>query len=113
MAAMGKDIEHLQERFAPEITDEEWMPRIAGQGLVVLSTDRRIYDRDSQRKIAREHGLSFILLAPSFEQQAAIRQLELRAHYWPEIEKRAAGIRPGEFWLMQLNGGKPVLGSKT
>lgn len=111
MQAMGEPVEHLQDRFSAGTLDEEWMPKIAGVGLIVVTTDRRIYDRDAQRKIARDCGLVFFVLPTGFEQQKSMRQLELLAKYWPGILAQAARVNAGDFWLIQQNA-KMELGSK-
>jgi hypothetical protein len=112
MVDLDQPVCHLTETFSPDTPDEVWMPVVARSKQIVVTSDRRIYNNEGQRRLARSLGMVFMMLPEGFEREKAMRQLELLAKYWPPILKRAERINPGEFWLVQVNG-KIEIGTKS
>lgn len=48
---------HQEQKFAPNMPDDEWMGIVGPRGWVVLSQDRKWHVRENEREAVRQHSL--------------------------------------------------------
>jgi len=51
------DIRWLEDVFAHNTPDEEWIPDVAARGWLTISRDKKIRTRQRQRTLVRDHGM--------------------------------------------------------
>jgi len=105
ISALGQDVIHLRDKFAPDTPDEIWLPAMASEGRHVVTCEADLYKRTDQRKILRDARLVCFVLPKTFASHGFWEQAKYIVSYWPKIRDVAATeAEPGQFWLLQLNG---------
>jgi hypothetical protein len=74
--------------------DHEWLPKVAAQGWVVITRDRRIRGHRAETAAVREHGARLVTLS-SVEAVSKFAQLEIVMCRWRDIE--GCTNEPGPF----------------
>lgn len=78
----------------PDTSDEDWIPRVAHAGYLIVTRDRRISRRVAERQAVVEHGARMIALSGP-DAGTVWAQLEVVLSQWRGIEKLLG--RPGPF----------------
>lgn len=89
-------IQHLRDRFPPDIKDEEWIHALGQEGKwVVISGDLRIYRNRHQREAWRRTGLTAFFLASGWIKLSLLDQSWRFLRWWPMIEEQTKLVQPG------------------
>jgi hypothetical protein len=100
-------IEHLTNRFSPDVLDVVWIPQIASDPEIVLvSADPAITTAKKERQIWRQSGLTSFFLAGGFSQLAKWKQVCEVVNWWPEIVRQAHSAARGSGYLLPLRGAR-------
>jgi hypothetical protein len=81
--------------------DPEWMPIVAGMGLVVISRDRHIKTKVAELEAYREHGLRAFWIAGDRD-LGNWENLTRLVRWWDTIERIIKARGPGP-WFYALN----------
>lgn len=84
--------------------DVEWMPIVAGLGMVAIRRDRRIHTRPLEVRVFAEVGLRTVWLGGKKDMSSA-QQLVLVTRHWAAIERRCVEAGPGPWSLKLLGNG--------
>ncbi|HQW51608.1 MAG TPA: hypothetical protein PL082_06090 [Tepidiformaceae bacterium] len=57
------DIVWLEDQFAHDTPDEDWIPTVAARGWLTISRDKKIRTRLRQRALVRDHGMGCFIIA--------------------------------------------------
>jgi uncharacterized protein with PIN domain len=79
---------------SPAMLDHEWLPKVAAQGWVVITRDRRIRGHRAEIAAVRENGARLVTLS-SAEAVSKFAQLEIVMCRWRDIE--GCTNEPGPF----------------
>ena len=56
------DVIWLEDRFAPDVPDSEWLAEAGREGWLVITRDKRIRHRPAEKDAIREHGVGCFVL---------------------------------------------------
>lgn len=105
LAAARKDVIHVGHPLIPEcrygILDPDWIPLVAGRGLVAIGRDKHIRSRPVERAAIREAGLRVFRIGGSAD-QTTWEWLGRFVRYWPRME-RVVEARPDGPWFYLIN----------
>lgn len=97
LAAVRADLVYPGHRDCPVdrgAADEEWLPVVGDNGLIVLMRDKRIRYRRPERERLMDHGVKAFCLTASGN-QSRWDMLQLLVRHWDRIEETAT--LPGPF----------------
>lgn len=97
------DIVLHHERFAPAAADDEWIPAIAEDGLVILTRDRHIRSRPAERQVFNDARAKCIVVTTRVS--TPLEDLRALLIAWPQIENLAATM-PGPFMFGLARDGR-------
>jgi len=107
------EIEHLTDRFSPDVQDTDWLPAVApDKDLILVSADPAITSGRKEREVWLRTGLTAFFFGGGFADKGFWPQTLEVVRWWPEIvtaarETTAKGER-GTGYLLPLGGrGKP------
>ena len=96
---------HLQDKFSPDVKDEEWIRALGGEGQwIVLSGDYRIGKSAHERRAWHESGLTVFFLSKGWTNIPPLLQHVKLALILDNILKHAEEARPGSGFAVSLNG---------
>ncbi len=62
LRAAGLQVEVHRDHFAPEATDDVWLPQAASQGWIILTSDQKMLRRDNEVAAIRRSCASVFIL---------------------------------------------------
>lgn len=92
MQAFGEDVVHLQDHFAEDAADSEWLAHIGSEGWYLITRDDRIRYRPSELGAFKEHQVGAFFLAGKNRSRCDLIQQIVRN--WPRIKDLAERTRP-------------------
>lgn len=105
LARVREDVVHPGHPLIPEVPtgtdDVDWMPVVAGRGLVVLGRDRHIRTKEVELAIFHKHGLRVFWLAGKKDLTSWAKLTRFVAR-WDEMERIIQARGPGP-WFMAIN----------
>jgi hypothetical protein len=110
LALFGGDAElaHLFNKFSPGTEDHEWIPSIAREGWIVISADRGVNSKVSEKLplICREFGVTHVIASASLQKRPAYFKIEAITSSWPVLLGEVATSTRGTGYLLQIVIGK-------
>lgn len=107
LAALWDDhiLVHLREKFAPNITDQEWLPRLKSEGdWVVLSGDFNIVRKRRTLAVWRECALTSFFLVDGWQELPMPQQHAKLTIVLGDILARAARAPAGSAFRVRMRG---------
>lgn len=108
LGSLGENVYHMQELpdFSPpyDMADEEWIPRIAGRGWIIITRDIAIDRRTHERRAVAQSHATILFLAPFFGNMRSIEQAAWLLSRWESIRDQALKFNPGSKVIVQQNG---------
>lgn len=102
LAAARRDVIYPGHAALPEVPtgtlDPDWMPIVAGMGLVVLARDRRIRTKPVELELLHRHGLRVFWLAGKRD-LSSWDYLVRFVTMWSDIERAIASKGPGPWFV--------------
>lgn len=71
---------------SPSVLDRDWLPRVAAEGWLIITRDRRIQEHRAEIAAVRAHEARLITLS-SADATSKFAQLEIVMCRWRDIEK--------------------------
>lgn len=96
LAAAGRTVERHDERFAPDVTDEEWLEYVGRNDRVAITHDQRIRYKPNEREAVLRHRVRLLVvvgkaplpdLAHGFVRTLSRIEAFLESHEAPFIAK--------------------------
>jgi hypothetical protein len=107
LAAARKDTIHVGHPLIPEcpvgVTDLDWIPAVAGRGLIVIGRDKRIRTKPQEIALLREAGLRVFWIAGK-QDRSTWDWLRRLVRHWDAMEAVIAN-RGGGPWFYAINEG--------
>jgi hypothetical protein len=104
LVALDRPVMHLQEKFLAKTPDEDWIPWVGGEGLILVSDDNNIIKKPHQKALLLTHSVRAVFLAGSYAKLALWQQAVNLLTWWPKIEKAMAKSKPGFCLRVSING---------
>jgi hypothetical protein len=92
LRAAGANAEYLDDHFATDAADVDWLPKVARRGWIVLTKDKRIRRATDERKALIDHGARYFALTSGSMPGPAMGALLVAA--LPAIERVVSAV-PG------------------
>lgn len=106
----GHLVEHLRDRFQPNVQDVVWIPELAKQGeYVIVSGDERITKNPHERLIWKQAKLTAFFLAKGWAHQKMWEKTWMFVRWFPELAKAARLVAPGAGFLVPVQFGENKL----
>lgn len=105
MKAFGEEVVHLQEEFAPDARDEDWLPIVGGRKWILVTRDERIRYNALERKLLLKHRVSAFFLGGKSRTRCQL--IEQVVRNWSGMREVAAGAR-GHFLMKVAATGKKL-----
>ena len=87
MKAFGENVEHLRDRFPPDISDEVWLKYVGQQDMVLLTKDIKIIRQPATLSLMRKYRIRAFFLKAKNLNHCQIIQLIVRN--WSLIKEEA------------------------
>jgi len=87
----GEDVVHLQDHFAADTADPEWLAHIGKEGWFLITRDERIRHRPNEWGALKEHQVGAFFLGGKNRSRCDLIQQLVRN--WPRIKDFAAKTR--------------------
>lgn len=100
------DIVHCRERWPPDgaIDDVDWIPKIAAEGRVILTFDKRILKNPLEKKAYQDAEATLIVPHNFFYKKSYCDRVVWLVRRWPKIKKWASQNRQPGAYKIQQNG---------
>ena len=96
---------HLQDKFAADTKDEDWIRALGGEGgWIVVSGDYRIGKSAHERRAWRESELTVFFLSKGWTNIPPLQQHSKLALILDDIIEQAQRARPGSGFAVSLSG---------
>ncbi|MGO8929856.1 MAG: hypothetical protein ACLQU3_23565 [Limisphaerales bacterium] len=96
---------HLQDKFPPNTTDEDWIRALGGEGdWIIISGDYRIGKSAHERRAWHESGLTAFFLSKGWTNIPPLQQHSKLALILDDIISHAKRARPGSGFSVAMNG---------
>ena len=106
---LNVEAHHLQDDFAPETQDVEWLPEVGRRGWVVVTGDRRISKKPPERKALEEANVIAVFMAKGFTGKQIFDLVASFIKWWPDIERAVERVKPGTALEVSVNGKVDIL----
>lgn len=98
------DVAWLEDRFAHDTPDADWLSRAGDEGWLVVSRDKRIRHRPGLRNAAIQHGVGMFIFAQTSRDPTRWEYFKLMGQCLDEME-RLFEVTPRPFiFLISQNG---------
>jgi hypothetical protein len=98
------DAVHLREKFDPATPDEEWLPRVAREGWVLVTADERMRKRPAQRLVLQACGITGLFLFKGFLRLQKREQVAWFVKHLTGIEEQVGRLPAGTSARIHQNG---------
>ena len=95
---------HLQEEYAAETKDADWIPEVALKGYTLITGDGRIRKGSAERAALEQSQLPAIFLYNGYTNTTIWEQVAFLVRHWPVIEKEARKMQSGDTRYLGVNG---------
>lgn len=109
LKALKVDARHLQEDFAADTPDVDWLPEVGKRGWIVVTGDRRISKKPPERKALEEANVIAVFMAKGFTSKPIFDLVASFIKWWPDIERAVAHVKPGTSLEVSVNGKVDIL----
>lgn len=104
LSILGVDARHLQDDFAPDTDDVDWIPGIGRRGWVVITGDRGIAKKPAERRVLEEANVIAVFMAKGFTSKPIFELVSSFIRWWPEVERAVSRVKPGTSLEVNPNG---------
>lgn len=91
----GVAVEHLRHRFPKNITDVEWIDRLAKEGEWSVITQDRLIRNPLEKEAFRQSGLTAFVLTRAWASHRYWEKAARLVRWWPRIMEQAELIEGG------------------
>ena len=98
------DAVHLQDEFAPNTMDVDWIPEVSRKGYVLITGDGRIRKGGAERAALEQSRLRAIFFYNGYTNLNIWEQVAFIVRLWPAIDSEAQRMKPGETRHLSVNG---------
>jgi hypothetical protein len=92
----GHVVKHLTDLFEPDISDTEWVTKLAAEGRwAVVTHDRAMSRRPIEQEALRRSGLIVFMLARAWSSQTQWSHAAALVRWWPRIIEQTALVAAG------------------
>ena len=112
LRAVGKDVFALKEQVPEDTPDTEWLADVGRRRWIVLTGDRHIRSRSSERAVLDRWRVTVLLLGRFYARKTYWEQFVWLVRRWSVLEAGVASLRPGTSVLVQENGRFRLLPSR-
>jgi PIN like domain len=99
------EVVHLRDRFEGSTPDVEWMSQLAGEsGWVILSGDVAISRNPHEIEAWQQAGHTIFFLKSGWINIEFWQQVQKLARCFPEVIARAQRSKPGDSFVVTVNG---------
>jgi hypothetical protein len=96
---------HLQDKFAADTKDEDWIRALGREGgWIIISGDYRIGKSAHERRAWHESGLTAFFLSKGWTNIPPLQQHSKLALILDDIIEHAKGAKPGSGFSVAMNG---------
>jgi len=94
---LGVSAVHLSERMDPTTADDTWIPQVAAEGRIIVTSNDWPHKEPAMDKIVQQVRATVVYL-PMHRDQKLWQQAEYLVRHWPRItQELEAARRPGFF----------------
>jgi hypothetical protein len=108
LRALGAETLHLTEMVGLDpdgsTPDIYWMPVVAKDGYIAVTSDARIRSRPAERKLRKELKLGTVFLPTNFASSGLWEQAAKLVKWWPTIAEQVGGLSSGDCLLVSQHG---------
>lgn len=106
-AGVVGEVVHLRDRFPANTPDTEWMVALGKQkNWTILSGDAFRKANGAERKVLREHKLSFFVLQSSWSSHTYWNKTAQLVLWWPRIVEQSVAVEGIALEVPWLKNGK-------
>ncbi len=106
MAAFGEEVEHLRDSFRADARDEDWLPYVGENEMVLVTRDEAIRRKPAELRALKSHNVgAFFLGGKNLDRCKLIQQL---VRNWPRMKEYAAKTRRPFAFRIRATGTKIV-----
>jgi hypothetical protein len=109
LRALGVNIDALQEKCPPSISDVALFQYLAGSDYVFISEDRRQLTRIAEASQLRSAGISAMYFGPFWSGLRFWKQAEYLVRHWETFDALQRGLVAGTILELKQNGKSMVL----
>jgi len=97
------EIVHVRERYAPGVTDLQWISELSAEGKwIIISGDRRITRNKAEYNAFRASNLVGFFLSKGLYKSPLIKQMERLLALWHTIEAQTALVQGGAMFELPM-----------
>jgi hypothetical protein len=102
----GHELVHISnaDGFSRDDADLVWMPKVATQGWIVVTTDNRIRSKPHERELLQSTQLRAVFVAEGVAQLRRWEQAEWFLGKWRKIAAATERCAAGETFQVRMNG---------
>ncbi len=94
-APEGIAVEHLRQKFPEDISDVEWIERLAKEGEWSVITQDRLIRNPLEREAFRRSGLTVFVLTKAWANHRNWEKAAQLVRWWPRIMEQAGLVEGG------------------
>lgn len=99
------EVVHLQEKFPPDIPDEDWFGKLSTEGdWIVISGDAKISRSAHEKQAWLQSRLTVFFLTKGWMNIPPFEQLSKLSHCFPQIVKLSEKARAGSSFTVSVHG---------
>jgi hypothetical protein len=105
-------IHHLTNYFTPGALDPDWIPKVAGEGWIILTADRGKKGKDKLPSICSAYKVTHILMGNSVMKLKQYQKANAIISVWEKIKECNDAPKGSRFIMCWINGRailKPVV----
>ncbi len=106
---MGVDATHLQQHFPARTLDVDFIPRVGGEGWVLVTGDNAQNRKPAEKKALEDARVIAVFIYRGFTKLKLFPQVAFIMRHWLAIEERVAKVRPGTSLEVNVNGKIEIL----
>lgn len=104
LRALDVDVVHTRDNDWDGLDDVELFARLAGEGFVFVTGDRRQRARQREALTIREFGITGLWFCPFWDHLKFWQQAAWLTKHWPTIDGYVSGVSQGTLSEVQQNG---------
>jgi len=104
LSALGEDVVHLRDHYAPDTDDIIFLPEISQHGDVFVTGDPSIQTRQAESRALRQAGVVSLFLGPFYQKMQLWPQAVWLVQRWPQLRTLAEGLEPPACMDIKHNG---------
>ena len=108
LKAFGEDAQHLSERFTPDTSDADWIPKICKERRIIITGDKAQFKGKGKtlveaRLYQKHRGIAYYL-ASGCTEAPRWRQTALFFRCWEKIIEHAPSAKRGDVFSVSITG---------